>query len=114
MLKAFWARQSVSFYRLPKIVSGRGIRKEQLSKRRRDGYLAAVRREELTDKIISNGRVCSRHFVTGNPAPLGDDMHPGWLPTQHLSGDKPSPADELQSHASSATLTAYLALPERV
>ena len=44
----------------------------------------------------------SRHFVIGNPAPLEDDIHPGWLPTQHLSGGKPSPTNELQSHASSA------------
>ena len=96
-------RDKVSFYRIPKIVSGRGIKKEQLSKRRRAGYLAAIRREGVTDKILNNDRVCSKHFVTGKPAPLEDDMHPDWLPTQHLFGGKPSPADDLQSHASSAT-----------
>ena len=96
-------RDKVSFYRIPKIVSGRGIKKEQLSKQHRAGYLAAIRREGLTNKIISNDRVSSRHFVTGKPGPLEDDMHPDWLQTQHLSGGKPSPANELQSHVSSAT-----------
>ena len=47
-------RDKVSFYRIPKIVSGRGIKKEQLSKRRRAGYLAAIRREGVTDKILTH------------------------------------------------------------
>ena len=58
---------------------------EHLNKWSRAGHLAAIRIEGLTDKIISNDRVCSRHFVTGKPASLEDDMHPDWLPTQHLS-----------------------------
>ena len=50
-------RNKVSFYRIPKIVSCRGIKKEQLSKRRRAGYLAAIRRDGVTDKILSNDSV---------------------------------------------------------
>ena len=50
------------------------------------GFLAAIKREGLTDKILENDRVCSRHFITGKPATLEDDMHPDWLPTQHLPG----------------------------
>ena len=74
----------VSFYRIPKVITGKGFKKEQLSKRRREGYIAAISRVGLTEKVISNDRVCSRHFVTGKPAALKDEQHPDWLPTQHL------------------------------
>ena len=74
----------VSFYRIPKVITGKGFKKEQLSKRRREGYIAAVSREGLTEKIISNDRVYFRHFVTGKPAALEDELHPDLLPTQHL------------------------------
>ena len=78
-----------SFYRIPKIVKGRGFKKEQLSKQCRAGYLAAIRRKGLMDKIISNDRVCSRYLVTGKPAPLEDDVQSDWLLTQHLTGGNP-------------------------
>ena len=37
----------VSFYRIPSIITGKGFKKEQLSKRRREGYIAAVSQERL-------------------------------------------------------------------
>ena len=68
--------KDVSFHRIPKIITGKGLKKEQLSKRRRDGFIAAILREGLTEKILSNDRICSRHFVTGKPAALEDELHP--------------------------------------
>ncbi len=73
--------KDVSFYRLPKIMSTRNL---ELSKKRRAGYLAAISRKDLTEKIMANDRICSRHFVNGKPAPLEDETNPGWLPTQNL------------------------------
>ena len=65
----------------------RGFKKEQLSRKRRAEFLMAIKREGLMDKNLENDRVCSRHFITGKPATLEDDMHPDWLPTQHLPGN---------------------------
>ena len=55
-------RDKVSFFRIPKVVHSRGFKKEQISRKRRAGFLAAIKREGLTDKILENDRVCSRHF----------------------------------------------------
>ena len=90
--------KDVSFYRLPKIMSSRGTRME-LSKKRRAGYLAAISRKDLTEKIMANDKICSRHFINGKPAPHKicsrhfvngkpapdeDETNPDWLPTQNL------------------------------
>ena len=55
-------RDKVSFFRIPKVVHSRGFKKEQVSRKRRAGFLAAIKREGLTDKILENDRVCSRHL----------------------------------------------------
>ncbi len=38
---------------------------KELSKKRRNGFLAAIPREGLTNKILVNDRICSRHFISG-------------------------------------------------
>ncbi len=65
-------------------MSSRGTRILELSEKRRAGYLAAISRKDMTEKIIANDRICSRHFVDGKPAPLEDETNPDWLPTQNL------------------------------
>ena len=80
--------KDVSFYRIPKVVSGKGPEILSLSKRRREGYLKAISRVGLTEKIRNNDCVYSRHFQSGKPADLLDDMNPDWLPTLHLGHRK--------------------------
>ena len=76
--------KDVSFYRVPKIIKNQGLHKEELSRRRRDGFIKAIRREHLTDSILDNDRICSRHFISGAPSALEDIANPDWLPNQHL------------------------------
>ena len=52
-----------------------------MPRRRRSGFLAAIRRADLTEKILSNDRICSRHFLSGKPASLLEESSPDWLPT---------------------------------
>ena len=59
-----------------------------LSKKRRDGFVAAISRVGITEKILKNDRVCSRHFHSGKPATLLDDTSPDWLPSLHLGHTK--------------------------
>ncbi len=62
---------------------------EQLSRRRHLGFLSAIKRADLTEKIlIKNDRICSRHFVSGKPADLFDTTNPDWLPTVNLGNSK--------------------------
>jgi len=76
--------RDVSFYRIPRIISHRGQRDYELSKKRRNGFLAAISRDDLTEKVLQNDRICSRHFISGKPAALYDDTNPDWLPSLHL------------------------------
>ncbi len=50
--------------------------------------MAAISRVGLTDNIMKNNRICSRHFISGKPADLLDDTNPDWLPTQNLGHSK--------------------------
>ena len=80
--------KDVSFYRLHKIIVRKGQRIEQLSRRCREGFMSAISRADLTEKILNNNRICSRHFLSGKPASLEDELNPDWLPTQNLGNSK--------------------------
>ena len=80
--------KDVSFYRIPTIRTGRCERELELSTRRRVGFLAAISRADLTANSIDQARVCSRHFISGKPASLHEELHPDWLPTQNLGHSK--------------------------
>ena len=73
--KDFW------FYRIPAVSDHQGTEDFDLRKRRRDGYLAAISREDLDYNSLGNYRICSRHFITGKPTSLYETTHPDWLPT---------------------------------
>ena len=76
--------KDVSFYRIPKIMKN-NHRLEGLCRRRTpDGFIAAIGRSDLTETILDNDRICSRHFITGKPAELEDQFHPDRLPTLNL------------------------------
>ncbi len=81
--------RDVSFFRIPKVVSGKGPQNLlELSMKRRAGYLAAISRIGVTDKILNNDRICSKHFISGKPADLEDETNPDWLPTLNLGYQK--------------------------
>lgn len=82
--------KDVSFYRIPKVINNKGYRILELTKKRRAGYLAAISRGDVTEKILSNDRICSRHFVSGKPADLEDETNPDWLPSLNLGHSKVS------------------------
>ena len=42
----------------------------------------------MTEKVLENDRICSRHFILGKPADLYDDKKLDWLPTLHLGHSK--------------------------
>ena len=48
----------------------------------------AISRADLTESKLENGRICSRHFVSGIPADLFNRFNPDWLPTLNLGHSK--------------------------
>ena len=80
--------KGISFFRIPAVITHRGPQDLELSKKRRNGFIAAISRENITETILSNDRVCSKHFLSGKPAGLYDVNNPDWLPTLYLGHDK--------------------------
>ena len=71
--KKFTKKDSVvKFSRVPKIVKNEGEMIEELMTRRRQAWISAISRDDLTDDKLENERVCSRHFVSGQAAKQWD------------------------------------------
>ena len=82
--------KDVSFHRLPAVHDREGKEDFELRKKRRDGYLAAISREDIDVNELHKYRICSLHFVSNWPADLYDTTNPNWLPTMNLGHDKSS------------------------
>ena len=74
---------------------------EELSIERRRKWLAAISHDGLTKVILCNGRVCSRHFVTGKAAAAWDKFNIDWVPTLSLGHNK-RPINEQESELQAA------------
>ncbi|XP_051154841.1 uncharacterized protein LOC127277610 [Leptopilina boulardi] len=75
---------SVNFFRIP---VARKLKSEDLCKLvhdRREKWLRVLKRGELTKTQLENGRICSKHFITGKPAAFYESHHPDWVPNQHM------------------------------
>ena len=73
--------EDVSFYGIPKVSHNKSSNVPELSKKRRAGFLGAICRGNLTEKVLANDRICSRYYVSGKPASLEDETNPDWLPS---------------------------------
>ena len=61
---------------------------EELTLERRRRWISAISREDLTDSILENDWVCSKHFVSGKPAKDWDHFNVDWFPTLCLGHSK--------------------------
>ena len=61
---------------------------EELTAERRRRWISVISREDLTDSILDNDRVCSKHFVSGEPAKDWDRFNVDWFPTLCLGHSK--------------------------
>ena len=61
---------------------------EELTSERRRRWISAISREDLTDSILENDRVFSKHFVSGEPAKDWDRFNVDWFPTLCLGHSK--------------------------
>ncbi|VEN40896.1 unnamed protein product [Callosobruchus maculatus] len=83
-------RNGVRFFSVPAVKYNRFLTvKNELSRKRRDVWIAALKRLDLTESKLKNQRVCSKHFITGKPASLEDENNPDWVPSQQMSIEAP-------------------------
>ncbi|XP_031562632.1 uncharacterized protein LOC116298355 [Actinia tenebrosa] len=76
--------KGISFFRVPTVIKNQGEEAEELSIERRTKWISAMSRADLTETVVLNNRVCSRHFVSGSPAASWDRYNVDWVPTLHL------------------------------
>ena len=81
--------KDLSFCRLLKVIKNQGEEIEILSTERRQKWLSAISRQDLTDKILENDRVCGEHFHSGKDAPLWDKFNVDWVPSLNLGHQNP-------------------------
>ena len=60
--------KDLKFFQVPSVVTNQGEEAEKLLKERRSLWISAISRDDLTGQIITNDRVCDRHFVSGKGA----------------------------------------------
>ena len=59
---------------MPSIDTNYGKEAEERSIERQTQWIAVVSRDHLTEQILKNDCVCSRHFVPGKPAKDSRDL----------------------------------------
>ena len=74
--------------RVPTVITDQGEFMEELTAERRRKWISAISRDDLTDKILENDRVCGEHFVSGKKAADWDRHNEDWVPTLKLGHNK--------------------------
>ena len=95
------SKKKVSYYRFPAVTDYYGKKDFELRKKRLDGYLAAISRDDINPATLvledHDYRVYSRHFMSGKPTGLYDTTSPDWLPTLYMGHSKKSKNDQVVS-----------------
>ena len=94
--------KGVSMARIPSVITSQGEEVRKLSEERRNKWISAISREDLTEAILERGRVCGKHFISGEAAKLWDRYDPDWVPTQNLGHEKCDSAEKLQADLEAA------------
>ena len=81
-------RNILNFFRVPSVVTNQGEEAEKLSKGRRSLWISAISRDDSTEQILANDRVCDRHFISGKRGKSWDRFNVDWIPTLNLGHSK--------------------------
>ncbi|KAF4527553.1 hypothetical protein B566_EDAN016059, partial [Ephemera danica] len=80
---------SARFFRLPRIRSRfKNAKLLELTEKREKAWIIALNRKELTPERYKNVRICSRHFIGGQPSGISETTSPDWVPTLFLDTKK--------------------------
>ena len=70
------------------MVINQGKEAEELSKQRWSLWISAISKDNITETILKNDHVCSKHFVSGSLAKPWDRYNIDWVPTLNLGHNK--------------------------
>ena len=56
------------FSKVPQIITNEGEEAQKLSELRRERWISAISRDDLTESHLNHGRVCGKHFFSGRAA----------------------------------------------
>ena len=70
------------------MVTNQGEGAQEISKERRSCWISTISRDDLTEEILENNRVCEKHFVSGRAAKSWDKYNIDWVPTLLLGHKK--------------------------
>ena len=84
--------EKFSFFRVPRVIVNQGQYAEDLTTERRRRWISAISRDDLTDAVLENDRVCSS-FVSGQAAKDWDRFNVDWIPALHLGHSKQQTKD---------------------
>ena len=62
------------FAKVPSIIENQGNEARELSAERKSRWISAISKDDLTDTILKNDRVCEKHFVSGSPQNHGINL----------------------------------------
>ena len=75
-------QDGVGLFCIPAVIHNQGEEYEKLTQERRDAWILAISRGDTATKdILKSERVCSKHFVSGQPAKNWDKYNVDWKPT---------------------------------
>ena len=94
--------KGVYIARIPSVITNQGEELKKLSEERRERWISAISREDLTDAILEHGRVCAKNFVSGVAAKLWNKFDPDWVPTQNLGYNNFDPIEKLEAGLAAA------------
>ena len=81
--------KDIRFFHVPKVRTNQGAEHEELTLKRRTEWISAISRGDTDYKnVLESERVCSKHFVFGEPSPVWDQFHVDWVPTLNLGKKK--------------------------
>lgn len=82
--------KGVRFARIPQVVDWQGEAYKKLTELRRERWISAISRSDLTEAQIEQGdyRVCGKHFHSGEAAKPTDKFNIDWVPTLNLGHNK--------------------------
>ena len=70
------------------LIKNHGEEPEELSTKRLMKWIVAISRDDMTEQILENDHVCSRHFVSSRLAKPLDKYNVDWVPTLNLGHPK--------------------------
>ena len=92
-------RPELSFCRVPKVITNQGESAEALSSEKRTKLLVAISRDDPTESILENSRVCEIYFHSGKSAKPWDKFNRDLVPSLNLGHEKIKYTDEQKAKA---------------